>query len=223
MGGNSKTGSSSFGVGGGAGTTGAGGGGGGGGGGKVLEKRLMIFKKELEKFIKATNKTQDEGISKHQRRIIREMIISQSSEIAAKTARIDADLKNTMANVTSNQTMFKHLDKIQQTMLTEFEIVKKKFADSTDMIEVNLKRGYRDKMEYKAMYAEVGNQVAFNSERLTRALEFVAKMTNKVNSLTEVQKLGMAMSSQDELDKGFTQLYGIQQAEGKKQMDLDAP
>ena len=48
-------------------------------------------------------------------------------------------------------------------------------------------------------------------------------MTDKVNSLTEVQKLGMAMSSQDELDKGFTQLYGIQQAEGKKQMDLDAP
>ena len=38
-------------------------------------------------------------------------------------------------------------------MLSEFVTVKKKFAESIDMVEVNLKRSYRDKNEYKAMYA----------------------------------------------------------------------
>ena len=48
-------------------------------------------------------------------------------------------------------------------------------------------------------------------------------MTEKINSLTEIQRIGMAMSLQDERDKKFTQLYAIAQAEGKKTTDFDAP
>ena len=36
----------------------------GGGGGKNIEKRLLIFKKEIEKVIKEKNTKQDEGFSK---------------------------------------------------------------------------------------------------------------------------------------------------------------
>ena len=140
--------------------------GGGAAGGKMLEKRLMTFKKELEKFIKVTNKTQDETISKHQRRIVKDMITSQSSVLEQRVSRLEQEMKKTSTKVDGNQTMFNVLDDTQTNVLKEFETFKTKFADAIDMVDVNLKRTYRDKNEYKAMYAEFGGQVKYNSNRL---------------------------------------------------------
>jgi hypothetical protein len=55
--------------------------------------------------------------------------------------------------------MFKLLDATQQTMLKEFVTVKTKFSESIDMVEVNLKRTYRDKNEYKSMYGDLDSTV----------------------------------------------------------------
>lgn len=95
-------------------------------------------------------------------------------------------MRDTEVKVDGNQSMFKVLDKTQTGVLKEFETVKKKFADAIDMVDANLKRGYRDKNEYKAMYAEFGSTVKYNANKLNQTLDFISNMTEKVNSLTEI-------------------------------------
>lgn len=107
-------------------------------------------------------------------------------------------------------------------MEKEFELIKIKFEAAENAAEMALKRSYKDKKEYFELYNNIEQIVEANKERSKKNVEFVKQISERVNSLIEVEKIDVSLYSQDEMDKNLTKLYGFDNAAGKKP-DLFAP
>ena len=73
--------------------------GGGGGGGKNIEKRLVIFKKEIEKMIKEKNAKQDEGFSKAQKKVVKDMMNKDMGKMVKRVTKLEEGAKG-VADIT---------------------------------------------------------------------------------------------------------------------------
>jgi len=163
----------------------------------MMEKHIMILRKELEKKIKKKFEESKESLSTEQSTQVASMIHKQiqraEDDYMPKFDKLFADTKDLKADLEDEFKQMKELIIMTENLSKEFKQLTVEFIEQKERYNVSIKRMIKDKRSIVQLMDDQGKKVERN-QRVNKVLHsFMVDISRCVNSLIDAEEIELSL------------------------------